>query len=38
MRTKLQWLLLSLLFIAGVTGSYALSEAFRTGAREAWES
>jgi PAS domain S-box-containing protein len=38
MRTKFQWLLLSLLLIAGVTGSYTLSEAFRTGAREAWEA
>ena len=38
MRTKLQWMLLAALVIAGCAGSYTLSEALRTDAREAWET
>jgi len=38
MRTILTWTLLVLLTAAGIGGSYALSEAFRTDAREAWET
>ena len=38
MRTVLTWGLLILLVIGGIAGSYALSEAFRSGAREAWEA
>ena len=38
MRTKLQWMLLAALVIAGCVGSYTLSEALRTDAREAWET
>jgi len=38
MRTKLQWILLAALVIAGCAGSYTLSEALRTDAREAWET
>ena len=37
MRTKLQWMLLAALVVAGGVGSYTLSEALRTDAREAWE-
>ncbi|MBW2408383.1 MAG: PAS domain S-box protein, partial [Deltaproteobacteria bacterium] len=38
MRTALTWILLILLTAAGIAGSYALSEAFRSDAREAWEA
>ncbi|MGD8493297.1 MAG: PAS domain S-box protein, partial [Desulfobacterales bacterium] len=38
MRTVLTWGLLILLAAGGIAGSYALSEAFRTDAREAWEA
>ncbi len=38
MRTALTWILLILLAVGGIGGSYALSEAFRTNAREAWET
>ena len=38
MRTALTWILLILLAFGGISGSYALSEAFRTDARQAWEA
>ena len=38
MRTKLQWILLAVLLIAGCAGSYTLSERLRTDARNAWEA
>ncbi|MGD9267501.1 MAG: PAS domain S-box protein, partial [Desulfobacterales bacterium] len=38
MRSILTWGLLILLAIGGIAGSYALSEAFRSDAREAWEA
>ena len=38
MRSALTWILLILLAAGGFFGSYALSEAFRTDAREAWEA
>ena len=38
MRNTITWILLLLLAAAGIGGSYALSEAFRTDAREAWEA
>ncbi|MEN8806109.1 MAG: PAS domain S-box protein, partial [Desulfobacterales bacterium] len=38
MRTALTWGLLILLVVGGIAGSYALSEAFRSDAREAWEA
>ncbi len=38
MRNKVQWILLIALLIAGLGGSYALSEAFRRDARDAWEA
>jgi PAS domain S-box-containing protein len=38
MKTKLQWLFLTILFLAGCLGNYALSQAFRTDARDAWEA
>ncbi|MBW2443730.1 MAG: PAS domain S-box protein, partial [Deltaproteobacteria bacterium] len=37
MRTIFTWGLLILLAVGGIAGSYALSEAFRSDAREAWE-
>ena len=37
MRTVLTWILLILLAVGGIVGSYALSEKFRTDAREVWE-
>jgi len=37
MRTVLTWILLILLSLGGIIGSYALSEKFRTDAREVWE-
>ncbi len=37
MRTILTWILLILLAVGGIVGSYALSERFRTNAREVWE-
>ena len=38
MRSILTWGLLILLAVGGIVGSYALSEAFRSDAREAWEA
>jgi len=38
MRTILTWILLILLAVGGIGGSYALSDAFRTDARQAWEA
>ena len=38
MKTAITWTLLLLLAVGGIGGSYALSEAFRTNAREAWEA
>jgi two-component system sensor histidine kinase/response regulator len=38
MKTALTWMLLILLAAGGIGGTYALSEAFRTDAREAWEA
>jgi len=38
MRTIITWILLILLAVGGIGGSYALSEAFRTDARSAWEA
>jgi PAS domain S-box-containing protein len=38
MRTALTWILLILLTLGGIVGSYALSEKFRTDARVAWEA
>ncbi len=38
MRIKFQWILLIALIVAGLGGSYALSEAFRTDARDAWKA
>ncbi|MGD8501264.1 MAG: PAS domain S-box protein, partial [Phycisphaerales bacterium] len=38
MRTALTWILLILLALGGLGGTYALSEAFRSDAREAWEA
>ena len=38
MRTILTWMLLILLAVGGIGGSYALSDAFRTDARQAWEA
>ena len=38
MRTVLTWILLILLAVGGIVGSYALSEKFRTDAREVWEA
>ncbi|MGD9174462.1 MAG: PAS domain S-box protein, partial [Desulfobacterales bacterium] len=38
MRNILTWGLLILLAVGGIVGSYALSEAFRSDAREAWEA
>ena len=38
MRTVFTWGLLILLAVGGIAGSYALSEAFRSNAREAWEA
>jgi PAS domain S-box-containing protein len=38
MKTAITWTLLILLTIGGFGGTYALSEAFRSGAREAWEA
>ncbi|MGD8992450.1 MAG: PAS domain S-box protein, partial [Desulfobacterales bacterium] len=38
MRTLFTWGLLILLAVGGIAGSYALSEAFRADAREAWEA
>jgi len=37
MRTTITWILLILLAGGGITGSYALSEKFRTDAREIWQ-
>ena len=36
MKNTLTWIFLILLALGGLYGSYALSEAFRTDAREAW--
>ena len=38
MKNTLTWIFLILLALGGLYGSYALSEAFRTDAREAWET
>ena len=38
MRVKFQWILLIALLVAGLGGSYALSEAFREDARDAWKA
>ena len=38
MRTALTWILLILLAAGGIGGTYALSEAFRTDARQAWQT
>ncbi len=38
MRTALTWILLILLAVGGIVGSYALSEKFRADARQVWES
>ena len=38
MRTVFVWIFLSILVVAGIAGSYALSDAFRTDAREAWKA
>ena len=38
MKTTLTWILLILLAVGGLGGTYALSEAFRTDARQAWEA
>ena len=38
MRTIFVWIFLSILVAAGIGGSYALSDAFRTDAREAWKA
>ena len=38
MRTALNLILLVLLSFVGIGGTYALSEAFRTDAREAWQA
>ena len=38
MKNTLTWTFLILLALGGLYGSYALSEAFRTDAREAWET
>ena len=38
MRTALNWILLIPLIVGGIVGTYALSEKFRTDAREVWES
>ena len=37
MRTVLAWILLILMAVGGITGSYALSEKFRTDARQVWQ-
>ena len=37
MKTALTWILLILLALGGLYGTYALSEAFRTDARKGWE-
>jgi len=38
MRTLTTWILLILLAVGGIVGSYALSEKFRTDAKAAWEA
>ena len=38
MKTALNWILLILLAVGGIVGTYALSEKFRTDAREVWEA
>ncbi len=38
MRKQFQWILLAALLISGTVGSYALSEAFRLDARDAWKA
>jgi PAS domain S-box-containing protein len=38
MKTALTWILLILLALGGIYGTYALSEAFRADARKAWET
>ena len=38
MKTALTWILLIFLAVGGIGGTYALSEAFRSDAREAWEA
>ena len=38
MRNKLTWILLILLAVGGIVGSYALSEKFRTDARDVWQA
>jgi len=38
MKIALTWILLSLLTVGGITGSYALSEKFRADAVEAWKA
>src|SRR5210317_979510 len=37
MRTIISWILLILLAVGGIVGSYALSEKFRTDARQVWQ-
>ena len=37
MRTIISWILLILLAVGGIVGSYTLSERFRTDARQVWE-
>ena len=37
MKTALTWIFLILMALGGLYGSYALSEAFRSDAREAWQ-
>ena len=38
MRKTVTWILLIVLAVAGIGGSYALSQALRTDARQAWET
>jgi two-component system sensor histidine kinase/response regulator len=38
MRTAITWILLILLAVGGIVGSYALSEKFRTDARDVWQA
>ena len=38
MKTALLWISLAVLIVSGIGGSYALSEAFRNDARDAWQA